>query len=327
MSDIRPPPGGYAPPPPPDRDTARRSKGGGGQASRTFRSTVQYSSPTYGSGAVNAYAQQYPQQAYGFNAYPNVYFNAYAQQPWPQTLHYNLHTGFTAGHPHVPSTPTQPSKPKPTFSCDACEQQFKNLTKYEEHVAGHQKCAECDFVASKKVLAIHVDEAHAPGLVIKKVEDPEEIARWIAERKRNYPTDANIAKRKAEEEDRADIGMLPNERNKKKRKAKAPPTPSGDPVNGKGLVDTYHTSTDDSDVDSEDAPEPEPTKPPAARNGRPKSVCRFFARGKCRQGNKCKFLHQKDPVENAVKAPGPRASQSHAALGKRQNLLRQANTR
>ncbi|KAJ3334207.1 nuclear fragile X mental retardation protein interacting protein 1 [Blyttiomyces sp. JEL0837] len=100
----------------------------------------------------------------------------------------------------------------PIFTCDNCEKSFNNEMRYNAHLQTHKKCTMCDFTASAKIVSIHEDEAHVAGVKVPAVkEDPEEIARWIAERKKRWPSDSNIARKKGEEEERR--------RNKNKRNA------------------------------------------------------------------------------------------------------------
>ncbi|KAI9361639.1 WD40-repeat-containing domain protein [Zopfochytrium polystomum] len=71
------------------------------------------------------------------------------------------------------------------------------------------KCSTCNFEGEEDEVELHEFEAHsmkAPKKA-KKAEDPEEIARWIEQRKKNYPTDANIARKKVESEERERLGM------------------------------------------------------------------------------------------------------------------------
>ncbi|KAI8854759.1 hypothetical protein BC829DRAFT_160956 [Chytridium lagenaria] len=248
MSDIRPPPGGYAPPPPPDRGGSGvgRGRGAGPQRANSFQT---YAQPAYHMMPTTSY-QVYPQS---YNPYPQYYPQDYYQQQWAApTLHYNPSSGFqpsVAPYPQQVISSTLPPKPSTNFSCDACEQDFSTQHKYQNHIASHQKCPQCDFVASKKVLYVHKDEAHGAGRIIAKNESPEEVAKWIAERKRNYPTDANIAKKKENDRNRQDIGMLERDDNQpgsKKRKRTKPEAPPVENLNGLGMVDAYASSDDGS---------------------------------------------------------------------------------
>jgi hypothetical protein len=85
-----------------------------------------------------------------------------------------------------------------TYSCDSCEKTFHNKVQYETHLSTHIKCPfpECTFTACHRVIKLHKFVHSIPNY--GKRETPEEIAKYIEERKRKYPTKANIQKKQEE---------------------------------------------------------------------------------------------------------------------------------
>ncbi|KAF7238685.1 Nuclear fragile X mental retardation-interacting protein 1 [Varanus komodoensis] len=76
-----------------------------------------------------------------------------------------------------------------THYCDTCDRGFKNKEKYEEHLAQHK-------------------QMHSAGAKRIKLDTPEEIAKWREERRKNFPTLANVEKKKAQEKEREERGEV-----------------------------------------------------------------------------------------------------------------------
>ncbi|KAI8822601.1 uncharacterized protein EV422DRAFT_524684 [Fimicolochytrium jonesii] len=115
--------------------------------------------------------------------------------------------GSAAMEPYTAAAQTKPPAP---FSCENCEKTFEVESQYRTHCKQHVKCSECEFEASKKVVRGHEEEVHAIVDGVKRTfvskDTPEEIAQWIQERKKKYPTEANIRAKTLAEQERHNRG-------------------------------------------------------------------------------------------------------------------------
>lgn len=81
--------------------------------------------------------------------------------------------------------------------CDDCNREFKSTESYNEHMALHVKCSfpDCNFEGHEKVVKSHMKYNHEPGGKLIKNESAE-IAKWREERRKNYPTNETVEKKK-----------------------------------------------------------------------------------------------------------------------------------
>jgi len=151
--------------------------------------------------------------------------------------------------------------------CEACDREFTSQTDFAAHVAAHVPCPVrgCNFQGARRVVNIHVEEAHSSSKKGVVSDTPEDIARWIAERKKNFPSRANIERKEKEAQEKA--------------QQKAQEKPADTPGANK-------RKNPDSDQ----------------QGARSTKLCRKFASsGRCRYGEKCHFVHAPRPCHNFAK--------------------------
>ncbi|XP_059060544.1 FMR1-interacting protein NUFIP1 [Achroia grisella] len=94
--------------------------------------------------------------------------------------------------------------------CETCDRNFNNADLLEKHKKQHEKCNidGCQFVAHPNVITKHIQMQHSSGLYkkIANVNNPEEIKKWIEERKKKYPTLNNIEKKTAQIKEKIERG-------------------------------------------------------------------------------------------------------------------------
>lgn len=113
--------------------------------------------------------------------------------------------------------PRKPFREEPTLPprnwelwCEACDMDFVSKDLLGKHKSEHTTCGVdgCKFTASGKMVQKHVTEQHESGLYdkLKNIDTPEDIVKWREERKRKYPTQANIELKNMAREARRDRG-------------------------------------------------------------------------------------------------------------------------
>ncbi|KAJ1760983.1 hypothetical protein LPJ77_004364 [Coemansia sp. RSA 2523] len=151
------------------------------------------------------------------------------------------------------------------------------------------------------------DEAVHPLIRNRRLETPEEIAAWIAERKSKYPTDANMQLKAAN--DKPESGA--------KRKLNSMNPLSALAGYGAGSdSDEPQDSSDASDGSESDSSNGSPAVASAKAHGprapfrasgiaphedrRKLRVCKFYARGSCTKGTRCAFSHPESAAPVSV---------------------------
>ncbi|EEB11982.1 Nuclear fragile X mental retardation-interacting protein, putative [Pediculus humanus corporis] len=117
------------------------------------------------------------------------------------------------------------------YFCETCDKSFKTDDDLLLHEADHEICGRdgCEFTAHPKIIAKHKKMQHDSGLYKKigKLYTEEEIAKWIEERKKRYPSKKVIEEKKALEveknkrgerikEDKSKFNKALNKKNRKK---------------------------------------------------------------------------------------------------------------
>lgn len=186
------------------------------------------------------------------------------------------------------------------FRCEPCDLELGSEVALESHKKSHVKCSACDFEGAPKVVKGHFQSVHGkfsgsgfktvtvaiPGCPVQRFRicvgnRPEDVQRWIEERKKRFPRSRPV---------RSD--------------------PKVEPKAGLStLLDGYSSSEDEND------PKPPTESPHAAdllapvnssevKSSTPqKKPCHSFVRhGSCRRGDACPYSH--DQSLRKPKQPG-----------------------
>ncbi|XP_076249508.1 FMR1-interacting protein NUFIP1 [Calliopsis andreniformis] len=114
-----------------------------------------------------------------------------------------------------------------SYYCEICDREFSSEDDLSEHKKEHKLCGidGCTFSAHPLLVEKHITMQHSTGLYhrIKNVSTPEDIEKWIMERKKRYPTKTNIELRKAEEMEKVQRGeVIKQHQDITKRRRKKP---------------------------------------------------------------------------------------------------------
>jgi len=96
--------------------------------------------------------------------------------------------------------------------CDVCEKGFESVHKLKEHSAEHATCGVdgCSYTAHESLLEKHVRHQHLSGLFqkIPQGQSKEDIEKWRAERRKNFPTRDKVATKDAAREEARERGEV-----------------------------------------------------------------------------------------------------------------------
>ncbi|BFF96677.1 nuclear fragile X mental retardation-interacting protein 1 [Drosophila madeirensis] len=105
--------------------------------------------------------------------------------------------------------PVYKSPPRPEH-CHNCGMELANAQDMRRHLDQHEACpAEgCDFAALHNIVEHHIEANHITGVYqkVKKLWTPEDTAAWRAERRKKFPTAANVELAKRAQEQRLKRG-------------------------------------------------------------------------------------------------------------------------
>lgn len=94
--------------------------------------------------------------------------------------------------------------------CETCDRSFKSQQQLDRHLGEHEKCCfdGCKYEAHSTLLKKHIETQHNSGIFerIERVETEEDIEKWREERRKRYPTKANIEARQLAQEQRLKRG-------------------------------------------------------------------------------------------------------------------------
>jgi len=179
---------------------------------------------------------------------------------------------------------------------------FSSQATLEMHLKSHISCRLCDFSATQRVVKVHYEKTHGkysgkglkrvkilmPGCVEQKFDvcvgdDKEDVRKWIAERRKNFPTMERILQKRNKKDEEVVLG---------------------------GLLNAYESTDDEKGIwGNDDEVKKDGGKKPANKESKivatskksKRSLCHYFLRGKCKNGDNCQYSHDQEEKERAIK--------------------------
>lgn len=263
---------------------SHRARGSGQQRHNVAQQHLNYGQPSTGFYAHGAASQS---QSYAGNASA---------------------TSYHSSHPGSTTTPTNEYPRKrlrredAVFRCEPCDLDLDSQVALQSHKKSHVKCSSCDFEGAPKVVKGHFQSAHGkfsgsgfktvtvavPGCPMQRFRicvgnRPEDVQKWIEERKKRFPRSRPLPLAPAPEE-----------------------TKKVEPISA--LMHGYSSSEEEemeNDNHSQSTPRPEQSTPldqkPSVSNETQeqqqpqKKPCHSFVRhGHCRRGDACPYRHDEN---------------------------------
>jgi hypothetical protein len=230
-----------------------------------------------------------------------------------------------------------------SWRCDACDLELDSELALKAHIKSHVKCSSCSFEAAPRVVKGHFQGVHGkfsgsgfktvtlaiPGCRVQRYKicvgnRPEDIQRWIAERRKRFP-------RREPPQQQENVSDKSDSSKNQEKKSAAQGQKSDEKVGLSSLLDGYGSS---SDSDHAEGIKPTESKMPDTRsaadeeskaasgdksndgplNKRFSKPCRFFIRtGTCRNGDACRFSHDATQAMGADRRSPKRGKESSSS--------------
>ena len=272
---------------------------------------------------------QHTQQYYS-HQYPPTSTHTQQQQ--------NILQPFNAqiASPPMPLPPPPPPPPrKEQFRCQPCNIVLDSAQAFQAHTSTHIKCEKCSFSAVPKVVKGHFSAVHGqysgngfksvaitiPGS--KKVQrfqicvgnHPDDIQRWIAERRKRFPRQSNVHQPKETSNTNLPNASLSNNNASVKDKPgllgsllDGYGSSSDEDNDGNDIAAIKSNKSGDSDAATDvsksiptingcNGPLDEGNQQQPQQQQYRRRLCRFYAKnGQCRNGDKCSFSHDSEII-------------------------------